>query len=96
MMRQPEGSRQHAGEEERVKSETTTPVAKVVEIIGNSEKSFEDAVKRAVDVASRSIRHISGVEVVKQSVVVKDNRVAEYRVDLKLAFGIEAQELGHH
>lgn len=91
MMRNAE--RKGTTEEERVKTETRTPIAKVIEIIGNSDQSFENAIERAVETASQSLRHITGCEVRKMSVVVKDGRVAEYRVDMKIAFGVEPGHL---
>ncbi len=64
--------------------------AKVVELVASSTKSFEDAVKHAVEDASRTTRGISGVEVLSWSVRCKEGKVSEYRVDLKLAFGVES------
>ncbi len=64
-------------------------VAKVVELIGTSEKSFEDAINNAVKRASKTIRNIRGVDVISQKAVIKNNKVIEYRVNIKLAFGVE-------
>lgn len=73
-------------------SDTWHRTAKVIEIIGNSKQSFEDAVQSALDDASRTLRHISGADVIKQSVKCEEGRILEYRVDLKVAFGIEQGE----
>lgn len=70
-------------------TDTWHRTAKVIELIGNSKTSFEDAVKNALQDASASVRHISGAEVVRQSVKCEEGRVLEYRVDLRVAFGIE-------
>ena len=70
-------------------SDTWHRTAKVVELIGNSKESFEDAVQSALEDASQTIRHISGADVVRFSVKCEEGRVLEYRVDLKVAFGIE-------
>ena len=64
-------------------------VAKVVELIGSSEKSFEDAIVQAINRASKTIRNIRGVDVIGQKAVVKNGKVVEYRVNIKLAFGVE-------
>lgn len=70
-------------------SDTWHRTAKVIELIGNSKTSFEDAVQAALEDASKSIRHISGADVVRSSVRCEEGRVIEYRVDLRVAFGIE-------
>lgn len=76
-------------------SDTWHRTAKVIELIGNSTVSFEDAVKNALEDASQTIRHISGAEVVKTSVKCEEGRVIEYRVDLRVAFGIERGNSGN-
>lgn len=63
--------------------------AKVVEIIGTSTKSFEDAIHHAVLDAAASTRGITGAHVSNLSVRCDDGRITEYKVDLKVAFGIE-------
>ena len=70
-------------------SDTWHRTAKVIELIGNSKESFEDAVQCALEDASKTIRHISGADCVRFSVKCEEGRVIEYRVDLKVAFGIE-------
>lgn len=70
-------------------TDTWHRTAKVVELIGNSKTSFEDAVKSALKDASQTIRHISGAEVVRTSVKCEEGEVIEYRVDMRVAFGIE-------
>ena len=64
----------------------STMVIKVIELIGISKKNFEDAVTSAVERASKSINNITGADVVGQSVKVKDAKVMEFRVNLKVAF----------
>ena len=65
------------------------PVAKVVELVGSSRKSFEDAISEAVARAGKTIRNVSGLDVVGQKAIVKSGKIVEYRVNLKLAFGVE-------
>ena len=75
-------------------SDTWHRTAKVVELIGNSKNSFEDAVQAALTDASKTIRHISGAEVIRTSVKCEEGRIIEYRVDLRVAFGIENSGAG--
>lgn len=65
------------------------PVAKVVELVASSPTSFDDAVRQAVREASKTIRGIRGMEVVGFNVKVNDGKLKEYRVNVKVAFGVE-------
>ncbi len=61
-------------------------VLKVIEILGDSNKSWEDATAKAVKKASKSIKDIRSAFVQSQSVTVKDGKVSSYRVNLKVTF----------
>ena len=61
-------------------------VAKVIEIIASSKKSFEDAVAQGVSKAADSLHDITGAWVKDQSVKVVNGKVIEYRVGLKVTF----------
>ena len=63
-------------------------VMKVIEILANSEKNWEDATKKAIKEASKSIKGIKSAFVQSQSVVVNDNEITEYRVNLKITFEV--------
>ncbi len=65
------------------------PVVKVIELLGTSTESFDDALKQAVERACKTIRGVRGLDVVSQNVVVKDGKITEYRVNVKVAFGLE-------
>ena len=65
------------------------PVGKVIELVGTSDRGFEDAINEAVRRSSKSIRNIRGVDVVGQKAIVRNGKVVEYRVNLKLSFGVE-------
>lgn len=65
------------------------PVIKIVELIGTSPDSFEDAINKAVERSSKTIKNITGVDIVGQKAVVKNNKITEYRVVLKVAFTVE-------
>ncbi len=61
-------------------------VVKVIELIGSSKKSFEEAVGAAVKTASKSLRDITGADVISFNAKVEDGKVIEYRANVKLAF----------
>jgi len=67
-------------------------VAKVIEIIASSKKSFEDAVEDGVKRASESLDDVSSAWVKDQSVKVKNGKVVEYRVTLKVTFLIKSKK----
>ena len=59
---------------------------KVIEVIGVSPSSFEDAVKMALSKAAESITGITGVEVQSLSASVRDGEIAHYKANVKIAF----------
>jgi flavin-binding protein dodecin len=64
-------------------------VLKVIELLSSSEESWEDATKKAVAKASKSLKNIRSVYVQDQSATVKNDKVTEFRVNLKVTFEIE-------
>ncbi len=70
------------------------PVLKVIELVGTSPNSWEEATKNAVDKAAETVRGIVGGDVVGQNVVVADGKITEYRVDVKVAFLVEEGGVG--
>lgn len=69
--------------------EHQTRVAKVVTIIGTSPESFAKAAEAAVEEAAKTLRGITGADVVSMSCGVEDGRIVEYRTTVNIAFGIE-------
>lgn len=65
-----------------------TDVAKVIELIGQSGQSWDDAVRNAVHRASQTVENINGVEVLNLTAEVDNGEIVEYKVDVKLAFGV--------
>lgn len=59
---------------------------KVIELIGTSTQSWEDAANNAVKEAQETVSGITGVELVGQTARVENGVIAEYRANLKLAF----------
>jgi len=64
-------------------------VARVTEITASSTKSFEHAVRKGVERASKTLKNVSGAWVKDQEVGVKDGKVTDYRVKLKVTFVLE-------
>jgi len=66
-------------------------VYKIIEIVGTSTKSWEDAAKIAVETASQSLEDLRVAEVVKQDVTVENGKVTSYRVRLNISFKYHAE-----
>ncbi|WP_459211361.1 dodecin family protein [Aquimarina rhabdastrellae] len=64
-------------------------ILKVIEVLANSEKSWEDATRNAVKQAAKSVKNIRSVYVAEQSAAVKDNDITEFRVNLRITFEID-------
>jgi len=64
-------------------------VMKVIEVMASSDKSWEEATKKAIAHASKSVKHIKSAFVQSQSVVVDDNEVSEFRVNVKITFEVK-------
>ena len=65
-------------------------IYKVIEVIGSSEKSWEDAAKKAVEKAGESLRDLRIAEVVELDMKVDNNKVVAYRAKVKVSFKYEA------
>jgi dodecin len=61
-------------------------IYKVVEVIGTSKLSWDDAAKNAVETAGRTLRDLRVAEVVKTDLTVKDGKIQTYRVRVLLSF----------
>ena len=64
-------------------------VLKVIEVLANSDKSWEDATSNAVKQASKSVKNIRSVYVNDQTCVVKDGEISEFRVNVKITFEVK-------
>ena len=67
-------------------------IKQVIEILASSDKSFEDALQRAVAQLSSSVPNINSIYIKDQSCKVKDNRIVEYRITAKVSFGTPVEE----
>ncbi len=61
-------------------------VAKVTEIIASSNKSFDHAVEKGIKRASKTLKHVKGAWVESMKVTVKDGKIDDWRVVLKVTF----------
>ncbi|MFN2138478.1 MAG: dodecin family protein [Candidatus Promineifilaceae bacterium] len=64
-------------------------VYKVIELVGTSEKSWEDAANKAIDMAKKSLRELRIAEVTKMDVRLDDGEFVEYRVRMNVSFRYE-------
>ena len=64
-------------------------VIKVVELVGTSPSSWNDAVQDVVKEAARTLRHITGVDLVHQTAHVEDGNITQYRATVHVAFQVE-------
>ncbi|MBC8647089.1 MAG: dodecin domain-containing protein [Thermoanaerobaculia bacterium] len=66
-------------------------VAKIIELVCSSPKSWDDAVRNGIAEASKTIRGIRGVDVQDWTASVEGDQIREYKVNLKIAFAVEAE-----
>ena len=67
---------------------------KVIEVLAESEKSFEDAAQNAVTQASKSVRNVKSVYLKEMTAAVDDGRITSYRVNAKVTFLLDGQDAG--
>ena len=61
-------------------------IYKVIEIIGGSEKSWEDAAKKAVELGAKSLKEVRVAEVKELDMRIEEGKVVEYRAKLRVSF----------
>ena len=61
-------------------------VIQMVEMVGVSKESWSDAARQAVERASEKHQHITGLDILHSTAVVRDGKIAEYHVNVKLAY----------
>lgn len=64
-------------------------VARITQVIGASPHSWEDAVRNALERANRTLRGITGIEVIKENAAVRDGQIAEFRATVQVTFVLE-------
>jgi len=69
-------------------------VIKVIEILANSNKSWEDAAQKGINEAAKTLNNIRSIYIKEHSAIVNEsNKIVEYRITAKLSFEIETPEL---
>ncbi|HCE53788.1 MAG: dodecin [Lutibacter sp. BRH_c52] len=63
-------------------------VLKVIELLGNSTTSFEDAIQNVIKEASKTVKNIKSVYIKDMQVTVNSNKISQFRVTTKVTFGI--------
>jgi flavin-binding protein dodecin len=71
----------------------TDHVYRVIEVVGSSETSIEDAIRSAVTKASNTIRHLRWFEVVETRGQIEDGRVHYFQVTMKIGFSVEDENV---
>jgi dodecin len=67
------------------------PVMKVIELLGASDKSWEDATQMIVSEAAKTLGNIRSVYIKELSTRVENNKVVEYRVNAKVTFEVRGK-----
>jgi hypothetical protein len=73
---------QHTGKEEKM----TDSIYKVIQLVGSSSTSWEDAAKNAVEKAGQTLRDLRVAEIEKLDMKVEDGKVTSYRARVNLSF----------
>ena len=64
-------------------------VYKFIEVVGTSDKSWEQAAQTAVEMASKSLRDLRVAEVLELDMQIEEGKIISYRTKLKLSFKVE-------
>ena len=67
-------------------------VIKIVEVIGNSPKSWEEATKNALEETADTIRNIKSIDVKHFTAKVEKNKIVEYRAVVRIAFAVQREK----
>lgn len=62
---------------------------KVIEVLAESAKSWEDATRQAVAEVAKTVKHVRSAYVQEFSTVVTDNKITQFRVNVKITFEVE-------
>jgi dodecin len=69
----------------------TNRIVKITELVGSSDKGWQEAAKVALDEATKTIRGITGLEIISKTATVDPNtgKITQYKTTIKIAFGVE-------
>lgn len=85
------GSRGRMWRDDDLRSMTReAPIVKVIEVVAQSPHSWEDAARRALSEASRTVDDIKSIYVKDMTAIVSNDRIVEFRMVAKISFGIRA------
>jgi flavin-binding protein dodecin len=65
-------------------------VIKIIELVGVSKKGLQDAVENAVKEASKTVRNLKGVDILSWTAKIEDDKIVEYRANVKISFVVES------
>ncbi len=77
---------------EHKKHSESQATMRVIELVGESKESWEDAAQRLVKRESVIHKNITGLDVLRSTAVVRDGKIIEYRIDAKMAYAIEPDQ----
>lgn len=66
-------------------------IVKVIEVLAQSDKSWEDAAAQALKEASKSVRNIQSIYIKEFQAIVENNDITNYRVNAKISFRYEGE-----
>jgi len=72
-------------------SDTPESIYKIIDLIGTSEKSWEDAVRNVIETAGKSVRDLRVAEVDQLDVRIENNKIIQYRARVRLSFKYEKE-----
>ena len=64
-------------------------IARITELSATSETSFEDAIQKGIQRATETLRGVSGAWIKEQKVIVTDNKISHYRVNMQITFVLD-------
>jgi hypothetical protein len=64
-------------------------IVKVIEILAQSERGWEDATQQALNEAAKTVRNIQSIYIKEFQAIVENNRIVNYRINAKISFLVE-------
>ena len=64
-------------------------VVKIIEVLGTSKKDWNDAIQTALDETAKTVSNIVGIDIIGMSGKVENNKIIEYKADVKVAFVVK-------
>ena len=65
------------------------PVVKIIELVGSSDKSWEEAAANAITEATKTVKNVLGADVVGFTAQVQDGKIVLYKANVKVAFSVD-------